>query len=187
VCASSIPRRASRHRKLVFGFPELEPKRREELHHAMRVTNPGCYSTGFLAIARPLVRAGIIPPDWPVMCNAVSGYSGGGKSMIAEFEDASAKNYAREMFRTYGLASSTSMSTRCRRIPVSCIGRCSRPAWAASIAACWSRLRCNYGAARDSQRKKCPRRARRFLSREKLIEVASLEEAARRRLLMPRN
>jgi N-acetyl-gamma-glutamyl-phosphate reductase len=87
----------------VFGFPELELKRREELRHAMRVTNPGCYSTGFLSIARPLVRAGIIPPDWPVLCNAVSGYSGGGKSMIAEFEDASAKNHAREMFRTYGL------------------------------------------------------------------------------------
>jgi N-acetyl-gamma-glutamyl-phosphate reductase len=88
----------------VFGFPELEPKRREELRHAMRVTNPGCYSTGFLAIMRPLVRAGIVPPEWPVMCNAVSGYSGGGRSMIAEFEDQSAPNYSREVFRTYGLS-----------------------------------------------------------------------------------
>jgi N-acetyl-gamma-glutamyl-phosphate reductase len=88
----------------VFGFPELEAKRREELRHAMRVTNPGCYSTGFLAIVRPLVRAGIIPPDWPVMCNAVSGYSGGGKSMIAEFEDAAAASYTREVYRTYALS-----------------------------------------------------------------------------------
>src|SRR5215471_296507 len=87
----------------VFGFPELEPKRREELRHAMRVTNPGCYSTGFLAIVRPLMRAGLIPPDWPVMCNAVSGYSGGGKSMIAEFEDAAGPTYTREVFRTYAL------------------------------------------------------------------------------------
>ena len=87
----------------VFGFPELEPKRREELRHAMRVTNPGCYSTGFLAIVRPLVRAGIIPPDWPVMSNAVSGYSGGGKSMIAEFEDTAGPTYTREVFRTYAL------------------------------------------------------------------------------------
>jgi len=88
----------------VFGFPELEAKRREELRHAMRVTNPGCYSTGFLAIVRPLVRAGIVPPDWPVMCNAVSGYSGGGRGMIAEFEERAAPNYSREVFRTYGLS-----------------------------------------------------------------------------------
>jgi len=88
----------------VFGFPELEAKRREELRHAMRVTNPGCYSTGFLALARPLVRAGIVPPDFPVVCNAVSGYSGGGRNMIAEFEDEKAPNYSRETFRTYGLS-----------------------------------------------------------------------------------
>lgn len=88
----------------VFGFPELERKRREELRHAKRVTNPGCYSTGFLALVRPLVRAGIVPPDWPVLCNAVSGYSGGGRSMIAEFEDEKAPNYSRETFRTYALS-----------------------------------------------------------------------------------
>jgi N-acetyl-gamma-glutamyl-phosphate reductase len=87
----------------VFGFPELEKKRREELRHAMRVTNPGCYSTGFLAVMRPLVRAGIVPPAWPVTCNAVSGYSGGGRGMIAEFEDAAAPNHSRETVRTYGL------------------------------------------------------------------------------------
>ena len=87
----------------VFGFPELEPNRRAELRQAMRVTNPGCYSTGFLSIVRPLVRSGLVPADWPVLCNAVSGYSGGGKAMIAEFEDAHAPNYSREVFRTYGL------------------------------------------------------------------------------------
>jgi N-acetyl-gamma-glutamyl-phosphate reductase len=87
----------------VFGFPELEPNRRNELRHAMRVTNPGCYSTGFLSAMRPLVRAGIVPPDCPVMCNAVSGYSGGGRTMIAEFEDSSAGDYSKETFRTYGL------------------------------------------------------------------------------------
>ncbi|HXJ01151.1 MAG TPA: N-acetyl-gamma-glutamyl-phosphate reductase [Micropepsaceae bacterium] len=88
----------------IFGFPELEPKRREELRHALRVTNPGCYSTGFLALARPLLRAGIVPPNWPVTCNAVSGYSGGGRSMIAEFEDSSAGNYSKEVFRSYALS-----------------------------------------------------------------------------------
>jgi N-acetyl-gamma-glutamyl-phosphate reductase len=84
-------------------FPELEAKRRKELRQAMRVTNPGCYPTGFLAIVQPLVRAGIVPPDFPITCNAVSGYSGGGRSMISEFEDASATNYSHEVFRTYGL------------------------------------------------------------------------------------
>jgi N-acetyl-gamma-glutamyl-phosphate reductase len=88
----------------VYGFPELEAKRREELHHAMRVSNPGCYSTGFLALARPLVRAGMVPPEWALTCNAVSGYSGGGRGMIAEFEDVKAPNYSHETFRTYGLS-----------------------------------------------------------------------------------
>jgi N-acetyl-gamma-glutamyl-phosphate reductase len=87
----------------VFGFPELEAKRREELRHAMRVTNPGCYSTGFLSIMRPLIRSGIVPPDAAVTCNAISGYSGGGRGMISEFEDSDAPRYSREIFRTYGL------------------------------------------------------------------------------------
>ena len=87
----------------VFGFPELEKDRRQELRAAKRVTNPGCYPTGFLAIVRPLVRAGIVPADWPVLCNAVSGYSGGGRSMIAEFEDKNAANYTHETVRTYAL------------------------------------------------------------------------------------
>jgi N-acetyl-gamma-glutamyl-phosphate reductase len=87
----------------VFGFPELEPERREELRHAMRVTNPGCYPTGFLAIVRPLLRAGILPPDWPILCNAISGYSGGGRSMIAEFEAKEQPGYTETVFRTYGL------------------------------------------------------------------------------------
>jgi N-acetyl-gamma-glutamyl-phosphate reductase len=87
----------------VFGFPELESTRREELRKATRVASPGCYSTGFLAIMRPLVRSGHVPADWPIMCNAVSGYSGGGRAMIAEFEDKSALNYSREVYRTYGL------------------------------------------------------------------------------------
>jgi N-acetyl-gamma-glutamyl-phosphate reductase len=66
-----------------FGFPELVG--RDIVAAAMRVSNPGCYSTGFIALVTPLVRAGLIPVDWPLTCNAVSGYSGGGKAMIAEF------------------------------------------------------------------------------------------------------
>ena len=68
-----------------FGFPELVG--RETVALAARVSNPGCYSTGFIALVAPLVRAGLLPADWPYTCNAVSGYSGGGKSLIARFED----------------------------------------------------------------------------------------------------
>lgn len=68
-----------------YGFPEVEG--RETVAQAMRVSNPGCYSTGFIALLAPLVRAGLLPADWPYTCNAVSGYSGGGKSLIARFED----------------------------------------------------------------------------------------------------
>jgi N-acetyl-gamma-glutamyl-phosphate reductase len=67
-----------------FGFPEVVG--REAVAGAARVSNPGCYSTGFIALMAPLVRAGLLPADWPYACNAVSGYSGGGKSLIARFE-----------------------------------------------------------------------------------------------------
>jgi N-acetyl-gamma-glutamyl-phosphate reductase len=86
-----------------YGFAELEKQRREELRVAKRVSNPGCYPTGFLALIRPLIREGIVPPDFPIICNAVSGYSGGGREMIAEFESENATNYTRETFRIYGL------------------------------------------------------------------------------------
>jgi len=68
----------------VFGFPEISG--REAVATATRVSNPGCYSTGFIALVAPLVRAGLLPADWPYTCNAVSGYSGGGKALIARFE-----------------------------------------------------------------------------------------------------
>jgi N-acetyl-gamma-glutamyl-phosphate reductase len=67
------------------------------------VTNPGCYSTGAIALIRPLVRDGLLPADWPVTINAVSGYSGGGRSMIAEFENQAALNDSHEPYRIYAL------------------------------------------------------------------------------------
>ena len=69
----------------VYGFPEIVG--REAVANAARVSNPGCYSTGFIALLAPLVRAGLLPADWPYTCNAVSGYSGGGKALIARFEE----------------------------------------------------------------------------------------------------
>jgi len=68
----------------VYGFPEVEG--REAVAGASRVSNPGCYSTGFIALLAPLVRGGLLPADWPYTCNAVSGYSGGGRAMIERFE-----------------------------------------------------------------------------------------------------
>ena len=67
-----------------YGFPELVG--RDAVANAARVANPGCYPTGFLALVAPLVRAGLLPADWAYTCNAVSGYSGGGKALIERFE-----------------------------------------------------------------------------------------------------
>ncbi|MBB3033414.1 N-acetyl-gamma-glutamyl-phosphate reductase [Alteriqipengyuania lutimaris] len=79
-----------------YGFPELIG--RDAIAEASRVGNPGCYPTGFLALVAPLVRAGLLPADWPFTVNAVSGYSGGGKALIERFEEE--PDIA---FRAYGL------------------------------------------------------------------------------------
>ncbi len=81
-----------------FGFPEMAAGQSEAIRHAARVSNPGCYSTGAIALLRPLVEAGIIPSDLPLTINAVSGYSGGGKSMIEAYEARKAPD-----FELYGL------------------------------------------------------------------------------------
>lgn len=83
-----------------YGFAELEPGHREKLAHSRFVANPGCWPTGFLAMVRPLVLAGLLPANWPVTVSGASGYSGGGKSMIAEYEGAEG---APSAFRPYGL------------------------------------------------------------------------------------
>ncbi len=83
-----------------YGFPEMDAVQRGEIIGSHRVSNPGCYPTGFIGLMRPLVKAGIVPADWGVTVNAVSGYSGGGKSMIAEFEDKSGA----PPYRAYGLS-----------------------------------------------------------------------------------
>ncbi|WP_144186825.1 N-acetyl-gamma-glutamyl-phosphate reductase [Elioraea rosea] len=74
----------------VYGFPELSAEQEQAVRTARRVSNPGCYPTGAIALLRPLVDAGIVPRDHPVTINAVSGFTGGGKSMIAAYESGSA-------------------------------------------------------------------------------------------------
>jgi N-acetyl-gamma-glutamyl-phosphate reductase len=82
----------------VYGLAELTPDQPAAIAAARRVSNPGCYPTGAILLLRPLVDAGILPPDFPVTVNAVSGYSGGGKAMIAAYEGRHAPD-----FELYGL------------------------------------------------------------------------------------
>ncbi len=77
----------------IYGFPELEPGQGDKIRGAQRVSNPGCYATGAIALLRPLTDAGLIPADFPITINAVSGYTGGGKAMIADFEAARAPHF----------------------------------------------------------------------------------------------
>jgi N-acetyl-gamma-glutamyl-phosphate reductase len=94
--ASSAHRTAPRW---TYGFAELAPGQARWIADARFVSNPGCYPTAFLALVAPLVRAGLVPADWPLTYNATSGYSGGGKAMIAEFEGGGTDT----AFRIYGL------------------------------------------------------------------------------------
>lgn len=82
----------------VFGFPELAAGQREAVRQATRVANPGCYATGAIALIRPLVDAGLIPKDHPLALPSVSGYSGGGRSMIEAYEAGTAP-----LFEAYAL------------------------------------------------------------------------------------
>jgi len=81
-----------------YGFPEMTADQADKIRTSRQVSNPGCYPTGAIALIRPLVDAGLMPADYPVTINAVSGYSGGGKSMIADFEGGTAPS-----FELYGL------------------------------------------------------------------------------------
>lgn len=87
----------------VFGFAEMDPDQPARIASAKQVSNPGCYSTGAIALVRPLTAAGLLAPDYPLTINALSGYTGGGKSLIARFEDASDPNPVRVPAYLYAL------------------------------------------------------------------------------------
>lgn len=86
------------HPDWVFGFAEFRDGQRAAIAEAKRVSNPGCYPTGFLGLVAPLIAQGVLPADWPYTVNAVSGYSGGGKALIERFG-----NEAEIGFRSYGM------------------------------------------------------------------------------------
>ena len=86
-----------------YGFPELASGQREQIAQSTRVSNPGCYPTGFLAVVSPLVSAGVLPADLPMTVNAISGYSGGGKKLIAQYEAAHQGQESVAPYSPYGL------------------------------------------------------------------------------------
>ena len=69
-----------------YGFPELSAQQRAAIASSKRIANPGCHATGFISITAPLVQAGMVPRDCPITCFSLTGYSGGGKRMIADYE-----------------------------------------------------------------------------------------------------
>jgi N-acetyl-gamma-glutamyl-phosphate reductase len=86
-----------------YGFPEYDAGQRERIANSKRVSNPGCYAITAVALLHPLVAAGLLPADHPITINAVSGYSGGGKSLIQAFEDPTSENAISAAVRVYGL------------------------------------------------------------------------------------
>jgi N-acetyl-gamma-glutamyl-phosphate reductase len=86
----------------VYGFPELNKEQRKLIKNSKRISVPGCHATGFISMVYPLIAQGIMAPDYPVTCHAVAGYSGGGKSMIADYANADSPEYIKNP-RPYAL------------------------------------------------------------------------------------
>ena len=86
-----------------YGFPELSSAHREAIRNSSRVANPGCHASGFIASVYPLVAKGVIPADFPLTAYSLTGYSGGGKSLIAEYEDEN-RDPRHDSHRIYGIS-----------------------------------------------------------------------------------
>lgn len=86
-----------------YGFPELSETHRKKIAQSRRIAVPGCHASGFISLIYPLIVGGILPPDYPFVCHSVTGYSGGGKKMIAEYENA-ARSPELDSPRQYGLS-----------------------------------------------------------------------------------
>ena len=87
-----------------YGFPELKGQK-EKIQNSYRVAVPGCYASGFISIARPLVELGLVPQGYPFSCTGISGYSGGGKKMIADYESPDRPAHSKlDAPKSYGLS-----------------------------------------------------------------------------------
>ena len=84
-----------------YGFPELSADHRKAIQNSKRIANPGCHASGFIASVYPLVANGVLSPDFPLTAYSLTGYSGGGKNLIAEYED-EARDPRHESHRIYG-------------------------------------------------------------------------------------
>lgn len=91
------------HADWTFGFPELDSKQAGKIKTSRRISNPGCYSTGAIALLKPLIETGVMKPQCPVTINAVSGYTGGGKQLIAQMEDRENEAYIETSFHLYAM------------------------------------------------------------------------------------
>ena len=91
------------HPDWAYGFAEMDPDQSDKIRSARYVANPGCYPTGAVGLVRPLVMAGILPASHKVTVNAVSGYTGGGKQMIAQMEDHTSADHISSPHFLYGL------------------------------------------------------------------------------------
>ena len=99
-----------------YGFPELSAAHREALRTSRRIAVPGCHAGGFISLAYPLVRSGLLPADAPLSCFSVTGYSGGGKKMIAQYED-DTREAELSSPRQYGLTQQHKHLPEMQRIP----------------------------------------------------------------------
>ncbi len=99
-----------------YGFPELSPEFREKIRTSKRIAVPGCYASGFISMAYPLVKSGIMPKDYPVVIHAVSGYSGAGKKAIAQYE-AEGRNPELDSPRLYALTQTHKHLPEMKKIP----------------------------------------------------------------------
>ena len=146
-CWTPAPRIAS-HPDWAYGFPEMRPARRSAIAAARNVANPGCYPTGAIALIRPLVDAGLIPRDYPITINAVSGYSGGGT-----VDDRGARSaIGGPAFELYALGLEHKHVRRRSSIPGCRAGRFSCRRSGISARGCWSRCRCISTRCRANRR-----------------------------------
>jgi N-acetyl-gamma-glutamyl-phosphate reductase len=89
---------------------------KEKISKSKRISNPGCYPTGFIGLTRPLVEAGILPEGTPLTANAISGYTGGGKALIAEFESGKAEPWGAYGFSMVSVARRRLLSFECQHL-----------------------------------------------------------------------